>query len=116
MLCEEIMFDNSIITKTKQMWKLKLTFLLAIVGGLALFYGIYMINKDGKPDVVVPFMLGGIVLALGSLVFGSLSVRCPKCKTRWLWEAISKKSSNNWLAWLMAQPVCPSCNYEIRNT
>ena len=79
-LCEEIMFNNSIITKTKQIWKLKLTFLLTIIGGVALFCGIYMINKDMQPGVVVPFMLGGIVLVFGSLVFGSLSVRCPKCK------------------------------------
>lgn len=102
------MFDHSIIKKSKQMWKLKLTFLLTIIGGLAFFYGMQMINKDVQPKIVVPFMLGGFVLVLGSFIFASLSVRCPVCKNRWLWESISKKSSNDWLAWLLSYSMCPN--------
>jgi len=102
------MFDNSIIKKTGQMWKLNLAFMLTILGAASLFYGINI--ADAQPDsLAVSLVLCGIIVALASLIFGIVSIRCPNCKTPWLWQGISGKSSNQWLIWLLSRTECPKC-------
>ena len=102
------MFDNSIVKKTGQMWKLKLAFLLLLIGGASLFYGLRIMTT--KPDALVASLIfGGIVVGIASLIFGCLSVRCPNCKAPWLWQGISGQSSGNWLIWLMSRAECPKC-------
>lgn len=103
------MFDNSIIKKSGQMWKLQLSFILIVIGGISLLFGIKMTNT--QPDSIsISLVFGGIIVSLASLIFGIVSVRCPICKAPWLWLGISGKSSGEWLSWLLSRTECPKCN------
>jgi hypothetical protein len=103
------MFNISIIKKTGQIWKLNVTFLSLMSGSGLLFYGVHIM--DTKPYAsVAPLVVGGLIIDLASVIFGCLSVRCPHCKARWLWQAVSSQSPGNWLSWLMSRTECPKCN------
>jgi len=38
-------------------------------------------------------------------------VRCPSCGLRLIGHAISTKSANTWLSWLLDAKSCPECGY-----
>lgn len=102
------MFDNSIIKKTGQMWKLYLSFILLLLGVASLFIGI-KIAEIKSHSLAAFLVLGGLIVGLSSLIFGIVSVRCPNCKAPWLWQGMSGQSPGNWLIWLMSRTACPKC-------
>lgn len=103
------MFDNSILKKTKQMWKLNLTLALATISSLVLMY---VINHMTEFNAEIGLTLVGITTTtpMLGLVFASLSIRCPSCKAKWFWMGISGQSSNAWLKWLLTRTECPKCS------
>jgi hypothetical protein len=50
----------------------------------------------------------GALVALISLAVLFLGLRCPACRSHWMWLA-AKQPHSNWLLWLRAQQVCPGC-------
>ncbi len=106
------MFDESIIKKTGQWWKAHLSFWGAVLGGAVMFFGLANLEKNNSSVVLV---LVGIVIGLASSIFACVSIKCPNCKAKWAWHAVSKKSPNEWLNWLITQPKCPKCDYN-KNT
>jgi uncharacterized membrane-anchored protein len=102
------MFDNSIIKKTRQMWKLKLGFSLTLLGAVALFGGIGILNKPPTAMNAI-LIIGGLVVGLSSFIFLIVAIRCPHCRAPWFWQGISGHSSSNWLAWLISRAECPKC-------
>jgi hypothetical protein len=93
---------NSVISKSRQSWKLMAGFAVTCGGGLALTYGL---RDPGIPAVAI----GGLLLALLSMVTTWFSIRCHQCGARWLWMALSTQRSLQWWDWLEAQKVCPKC-------
>ncbi|MFH2048885.1 MAG: hypothetical protein ABIJ12_05520 [bacterium] len=89
------MYNNSIIKKSGQLWELCFLTILGAFGSFSLFYGIKTI--DIKPDsYTIFFMLSGFIAILISFIFGIVSIRCPKCKSQWFWQGMSKHSVNGW--------------------
>lgn len=52
--------------------------------------------------------LAGLVVLIGAC----LAVRCPACGLSLVWHGVSKKSANDWLAWLLDARTCPRCGHE----
>lgn len=103
------MFDNSVVKKTGQIWKLIVLFSMLMVGSISLFCGIYLM-KDLPQATAMTLVLGGIIVSFASLGLGVLTLRCPHCKSRWLWHAFSTQDHRDWLFWLMSKATCPKCN------
>jgi hypothetical protein len=57
--------------------------------------------------------LTGFALALPSFVGLCLFVRCPKCRTRLIWLAISKDAHPNGLSALLKATKCPFCQFAM---
>jgi len=96
------MFNNSVITKTGQLWKATLSFVLLICGSVLGYYGI----SHGALPIAC---FGGLALIAVSLIFPCLSIRCSMCGARWVWLALKQQNSNSWLFWLFGQAECPVC-------
>jgi endogenous inhibitor of DNA gyrase (YacG/DUF329 family) len=107
-------FDSSVIARSGQTPKALCAFLgLVVGGGLALFGNLLF---HWSPSFGAIVTLGGAAAGLGLFVFGCLSVRCPSCGARWVWDAISKRPANAWLASLLGSRVCPKCGYPDAST
>jgi hypothetical protein len=54
-------------------------------------------------------------LVVGALILGiwlCLSIRCPRCKAKIVWIAVSRQSTQTWLFWLLQLTSCPKCNFD----
>jgi hypothetical protein len=102
------MFRKSVISKTRQVWKLSVSFTVEMLAGVGMMYAQSQIGVLSSSDFTL-IMLSSVVLGLSAFAFGCLSVRCPECRTRWVWMAVSKQHTDAWLPWLMSLSACPSC-------
>ncbi|HEV7243337.1 MAG TPA: hypothetical protein VGQ36_29195 [Thermoanaerobaculia bacterium] len=107
------MFEQSVIKQTGQWAKALIALCGLIAGGAVTFVGISRLAASGRAAFLM--VVGGILLAVASSLLGIAGIYCPKCKARWVWTAISKRASNEWLAWLLNKPECPSCGYPSGN-
>lgn len=99
---------DSYIGRSGQSWKIWLFVLLLTVGAVAMLFGFLPpINAD--PSLFVPFVLGGAFLALGSLVWLSLSVKCRACGRRFGWRVMREQPYDRWFALIMTTRECPIC-------
>ena len=101
------MYEESIIRKTGQWWKLGLAFGGFFVGGILILGGLTVIASNQTAILVV---LAGIVFGVASFVYSCSAIRCPSCGARWVWLGISGKSTGQWLNWLLNQSSCPKCH------
>jgi hypothetical protein len=97
---------TSVVYKTHQSWKLRVMYVgsflsVGIVLGAILLFG----AESGK-EITLSYGFGALV-SLVSLVM-PFTIRCPTCGARWMWLA-AKQPHGQWLKWLQAQKVCPSC-------
>jgi hypothetical protein len=99
---DELMPGDSVIQKSRQVWKIVAGWIGVFAGGIALVGGI---QGEGNPTIAI----GGILLGLGSFVAMCLSIRCHRCGARWLWMAVSQQKHLHWWNWLVAQTVCSKC-------
>ena len=60
-------------------------------------------------DLKVFLVLLGTASAAGALVYPLIFIRCPICKARWFWLAITRERAEDWFAWLRALRNCPKC-------
>jgi len=100
------MFKDSVLARTGQLWKVQGAICTVLVGGAVLVYGIASETPDGAGLL---WIAAGLLLALGGLSFACVGVSCPKCGARWVWMAVSQRSSSAYGTWLVALSSCPKC-------
>jgi len=106
-----MLFPNSFLRHSGQFWKLKLSFFGILLSGVVMFAGKYFI-VDPNAEIRTRggmLLLGGTALSLGCFIFAVVAIRCPYCRNRLFWEAVSKKDRKDWLPWLLSQDSCPNC-------
>ena len=100
---------SSIIKKSGQSWKMRVSFAGIIISGALMFGGSFIGGTNTQFDFYSLIPIGALIGML-SFLFAILAIRCPNCKDKWFWRAVSKKDKNNWLIWLENQSNCPECN------
>jgi hypothetical protein len=100
--------SNSLLRKSNQAWKLQAMFLAISVSAVLMIFAKWQIDAL-TPESFTAVMLSGVAIGLSGLAFACLTIKCPHCETRWLWRAVSKQHSGNWLHWLQSQESCPAC-------
>ena len=101
------MFQNSVLARTGQLWKVQGAICAILVGGVALFYGIASDTGEGAGLLWIAV---GLLLVLGGLAFACVGVSCPKCGARWVWMAVSQRSASAYGTWLIALSRCAKCD------
>ena len=104
-----MMGERSLIRRTGQLWKLRLSFWwLPIIGLVTTVAAAFdVVGRTAEEGAVL--ILGGLALVVASYVWGVGTIRCPRCRTRLLWRAMRDKTPGEWLGWLLALEVCPTC-------
>jgi hypothetical protein len=98
------MGGSSIIEKSGQLWKVRLSWYCGLAGLGIMFVG-WLIFAFPL------LLLVGVILLLGSLVFASVSIRCPVCRASWLWDwnARTRRERLGPIGHLMTLSECPRC-------
>ena len=99
------MYENSVIKKTGQWWKMLLFYFGTVCGGLMIFYGVTWMEQEGA----MTWVLIGMPLFVVSFIFGIVAIRCPECKARWMWRLFHNKEHKWGLPWLLGRDDCPIC-------
>lgn len=100
----------SLLKTTNQMWKLYLPMtMMVICGGGILFQGT-LSELIGKGTTLTLVGLGGL-FGMASFILATFWIRCPKCKLKLFYFAVSKQELGSWLPWLLSQKTCPKCNF-----
>jgi hypothetical protein len=93
------MFENSVLSKTGQLWKLCIAILLMLIGSFA------PLSAGSGID-----WTWGTILAIAGYVYGTLFIVCPKCANRWFWSAALDATLYKPL---FRAPACPACKQEF---
>jgi hypothetical protein len=101
-----LMYEEPVIRKTGQWWKLGLAFGGVITGGALMFGGLSVLAST---QIAVFAVFSGIFLGMSSFIYACSAIRCPSCGARWIWLGVSRNSSGQWLHWLLNQSSCPKC-------
>ena len=92
-----------------QQWKLWLA--AVAVGVVAIAY----VAPERVSEIVSlrPVTLELVATAVGLVTMLAVwaSVRCPSCGLQLVRHAMSTKSANAWLSWLLDAKSCPKCGY-----
>jgi rubredoxin len=102
------MFDNSIVRKTGQMWKVYLGILGFLAGVVTMEVG-FLLSPASTVGAVV--LVVGINIMLGSSAFAMAAIRCPDCRANFVWEAraTAGRHPGNLFSELSKLSECPRC-------
>jgi hypothetical protein len=101
------MKEQSLIYRTGQWWKIELVFWALIFTSVLMFFGMFMMFLY---ESFFWLAAGSILAGIINLIFACVSVRCPVCKTHWVWLAISSNTPTGGISWLIERSTCPVCN------
>jgi len=93
------MFQESVVRKTEQWWKL-------LLGVVALGFGSFAPLFDASR---ISWTTGTVIACLG-YVFVLAFIRCPNCQLRWFWRALLYSEM---YVPLFTKSVCPSCSHDF---
>lgn len=96
-----------------QLWKLRVAFAVVLVAGVLMWFDPQVSVLTGVPQYLPTLV--GMLLAFMTLAISVIAVRCPSCGASLLWFAISQKTANGWLAWLLHESTCPKCSFSVGN-
>ncbi|WP_288841245.1 hypothetical protein [uncultured Deefgea sp.] len=103
---QEAISDNLF---SSQRYKIKVLSILGAISSIGLFFPneIASLCELDKNSVHL------VATASGLIVFISFcfSIRCPSCKSKLVFYALSNKKFNLWMSWLFDLKVCPKCGF-----
>lgn len=109
--------NNSLVEKTGQLWKLKLTFSLIFIELIIMVLMIWNINSPDSEFFTVSgigdLQIQTVFLTLGLLILSSLFllIKCPNCNKRPIYRIISTSGVSNWIYKIFNFKKCPFCGY-----
>ena len=104
---------QSIYETSRQTWKVVTAGTAFGIGTLLAIGSLFRIPLVA--DLGFSGTLASIGLVFGALAFGSLMIRCPSCKARWVWIAVSERDASDWWPWLLGLEFCPRCGFGSRD-
>lgn len=107
------MLEHSVIGRTGQAGKAVIALGGLILGGAISLLPLQFFGEPASTPAVL-VKLGAALFSLGCFFYGCRAIRCPACGARWVWDAVSGRAVNAWLASLLRTPNCPSCGHPDR--
>jgi hypothetical protein len=100
----------SIIKDSNQMWKIFVFLIITALCGATIIFQSLLYAPIGKSETMV-LVIAATILGILTFVWASFSIKCPNCKSKFVWYAVSKLNSGKWLSWLLSSDKCPTCGY-----
>jgi hypothetical protein len=86
--------------------------LIGILGLIMIVYEVPLIEISSgvvNANVGAILILGAVVIVFFTMIRLFIIIKCPNCKLRWYWYAVSKDFERNIM--LGHKTNCPRCNY-----
>jgi hypothetical protein len=94
-----------LLERTHQVWKLH----AAVVGVcVSILIGTIPFVYTVTNNQAALYTGISALVAFISLAVLFLGLKCPACRSNWMWRA-ARQPHSNWLRWLREQQVCPAC-------
>jgi len=77
-----------------------------LIAGVTLVAGLYNLDKG---EISFWMVLCGVVIGMCSMLFGIITIHCPKCGEKWIWSAIRTQPAGHWLGSIMHDRGCTVC-------
>lgn len=100
--------ENTLLKRSGQAWKLNALFAALVFAGIVLVLA-WLGRQSLDSGLRMLLLMAGAFIVPSALALACISIRCPGCDARWLWQAISTRDSGGWLAWLESRECCPAC-------
>jgi hypothetical protein len=100
--------DDSILKKSGQWWKALAAFWILVLSCLTLAVTVNFTLSVRLSTIII---ISTLALSTVVSALACLAIRCPNCKSRWLWHAAAKSKFNGWLSSLLEAKSCPQCGY-----
>lgn len=102
----------SLIKNSRQMWKIVLSFVVALICGCIIIFQSLLYEPIGAYNTM---RLVGAAAGLCFLVFAwaSFSIRCPNCQLKLFWYAVQKFKVGDWFTELLNLSKCTVCAYSM---
>ena len=113
-MINKFMWISPIVERTKQAWKMKFVLGLAVLVNLFLIASLILIHEFNVLGLS-EYAFASVLVCMILYAYPCWAIKCPECKTRWLWWAVSTLHSQQWLRWFVAQEECPSCKESFIN-
>jgi hypothetical protein len=104
--------NSGLIGRTGQLRKI-IFGLTLLVFGMSLLFWILSDSPPQKESLKGALIYFGALTGLIGVFLPVATVRCPNCRDRWLWRAMSRKDDSEWLKWLIALDACPKCDTKL---
>jgi hypothetical protein len=106
------MFKGIEIFQSHQQWKVLVGVIAVPLIAMATVFASAVMGWIGDTDEQqAAFSLVALVAAALGYTWAVLAIRCPSCRTKLLWWAMSRNTPRDWMQWLMAANDCPACGY-----
>jgi len=102
-------FVGNFLKWTGHQGAVSLSFALFTLGGL--MAGGPLTWIDPQRPIAIWISLGGLALAIPTFAGLCIFVRCPRCRTRLLWHAVSKDAHPRGLNAILLATKCPCCDF-----
>jgi hypothetical protein len=104
------------IRQAGQLWRVALGWTL-IAAGLATIYGC-LNGWFGKQsdETFVLLVVSANLVNVASFVWMIRTIRCPHCRLRLFWYALSAKGHPTGLGWFHSFSACPGCGADSSST
>ena len=97
--------DFHLLRATHQFWKLQL-FLNWLFLGITIF-ALSFLSTFKQHQLALTLLY--LAVTGSGIAFAIISIRCPKCRIRWVWWAASNVKNGRWFTWLKNETQCPGC-------
>ena len=99
----------SVVWCSGQSWKLWLM-VIGAFAAVVIFMVAESFEHSMSGELNVFLLLLGTASAAGAIAYPLIFIRCPMCKARWFWLAITRERAENWFDWLQGLRDCPKCH------
>ncbi len=108
----DLLTASPFLRRTGQTWKSVLGFSAEAISLFCVFAALQGWLGNVSSDRFMFIVLGAIAIGIGGFVGQVLIIRCPKCKTKLLWHAVSAREHPSGLDWFFSFVECPVCRFE----
>jgi predicted RNA-binding Zn-ribbon protein involved in translation (DUF1610 family) len=100
--------QKSILYRTDQAWKYNTSLAVGSFAVLIAVGAFYFYSYQSWQFELCIALAVALSIAKFSIAF---RIKCPKCGSRWYWQALKTSVSDNGLGKLRSQEACPACGY-----
>jgi hypothetical protein len=99
-----------VLEGSRQLWRHRAGFTLLFAGSAVMGWALFQL--DALDDAAFSIrMVSGLLVSLAGFVVLAALVRCPRCRTRLFWYALTKVPKAGGVAWYMELRECPVCEF-----